>query len=170
MQVRLLLQEIVTTNTVLRECLEQGMAPYKMVEAWDQVQLQTATLLNADQPGLQAGAGHAPGKPMRCDASSLRNIQTTAAQPGVRACTPAATLTSSSDDSLIRNASMGVLSQHGFSYECPCKDGIFGKQGCMLSTSRLLTMQDHLYPGSALLSHITQSIRKSNYQWQHLPV
>lgn len=60
-------QEIVTTNRVLRECMETGQPPYKLVEAWDQVQLQTATLLNADQPGLQAG-GHAPGKPMRCAA------------------------------------------------------------------------------------------------------
>ena len=60
-----MLQEIVTTNAVLRECMETGQPPYKMVEAWDQVQLQTATLLNADQPGVQAAAGHAPGKPMR---------------------------------------------------------------------------------------------------------
>lgn len=54
-----------TTNGVVRECIETGQQPYKLVEAWDQVQLQTATLLNADQPGLQASASHAPGKPMR---------------------------------------------------------------------------------------------------------
>lgn len=58
------MQEIVTTNAVLRENMELGQPPYKVVEAWDQVQLQTATLVNADQPGLASGS-HAPGKPLR---------------------------------------------------------------------------------------------------------
>ncbi|KAK9796706.1 hypothetical protein WJX73_006743 [Symbiochloris irregularis] len=68
------LTEIVTTNSVLRENMELGQPPYKVVEAWDQVQLQTATLVNADQPGLASGS-HAPGKPLRGLAQRLKGKQ-----------------------------------------------------------------------------------------------
>ena len=53
------------TNEVLRQTCEAGAAPYKLVEAWDQLQLQCATLINADVPGLQSGPGAKPLKPMR---------------------------------------------------------------------------------------------------------
>ena len=61
-----LLQEIVNTDAVLRETLEAGGAPFKMVEAWDQLQLQCATYINSDLPGLQAGPMAKPSKPVRC--------------------------------------------------------------------------------------------------------
>ena len=62
----LLLQEIVNTDAVLRDTSQAGGAPFKLVEAWDQLQLQCATYINSDLPGLQAGPMVKPGKPVRC--------------------------------------------------------------------------------------------------------
>lgn len=59
-------QEIVNTDAVLRETSQGGGAPFKLVEAWDQLQLQCATYINSDLPGLQAGPLAKPGKPTRC--------------------------------------------------------------------------------------------------------
>ena len=53
------------TDAVLRDTLEAGGAPFKMVEAWDQLQLQCATYINSDLPGLQAGPMAKPSKPVR---------------------------------------------------------------------------------------------------------
>ena len=67
-------QEIVNTDAVLRETLEAGGAPFKMVEAWDQLQLQCATYINSDLPGLQAGPMAKPAKPVRCVEASISGL------------------------------------------------------------------------------------------------
>ena len=62
------------TDAVLRETLEAGGAPFKMVEAWDQLQLQCATYINSDLPGLQAGPMAKPAKPVRCVEASISGL------------------------------------------------------------------------------------------------